>query len=202
MKRTILIVAATCGLINTYAQKGSVLVFGNVSSSTGHNNDLTNTSRGFSLLTNVGVGYQFSKHFTVGPQGGYIASAGKTVSPVTGTERSYSYEIGIGAFGRYTAYITPAIFAYLQADVGYNQAGTKGKTLPPRKGADLFPGIGAFVYRHWAVNLTVGGVDYKRFSDNGITQSSLNFDLASKFQFGISKNFVRHEKSKNGNLDG
>lgn len=187
--------AATCGLCNVYAQKGSVLVFGNVSGNTTQNIDPANRNRGFNVLVNAGVGYQLSKHITLGPQGGYMASTSKTLGPVIGPTRTYSYEMGIGAFGRYTAYISPAIFAYLQADAGYNQSGTKG-AITPRTGANLFPGVGAFVYRHWAVNLTVGGVNYRRLSANGSTQSSVNFDLGNRFQFGISKNLVRHEKAQ------
>lgn len=198
MKRTILIMATTCGLCTAYGQKGSVLVFGNVTGNTGRNTDPANANRTFNLLVNAGIGYQLSKHITVGPQGGYMAATSKTTRPTTGPVRTYSYDMGVGAFGRYTAYISPAIFAYLQADAGYNQAGTKGVTPAPRMGADLFAGVGAFVYRHWAININVGGINYRRYSSGGVTQSSTNFDLGSRFQFGISKNFVRHGKAKVG----
>ncbi len=195
MKLTIITLAAICGICTTYAQKGSMLLYGNLAGSADKNIDLDIQSTIRSGLVNAGVGYQFSKHMTVGLQGGYTVSNTTSVNTATHTTaKSYQKEYGIGAFSRYTAYIDQRFFAYLQATAGYNRYWNNVSTQP-RTTAEMVPGVGMFLYKQWAFTVTPGGIVYRHFSRPQGDVNSVNFDLGRSFQFGISKNFVKKEKA-------
>lgn len=193
MKKLLFSIITVCTVASVSAQKGSVLYFGSLA---GNNNSSDNPAvekTGGAFAIGQSVGYQFSKHFTVGLLGGYAQSKTEQISNV-GTPDKITKNSAwvVGPFGRYTAYLGERIFVYVQADAVYNgamQRTAKGTAHAHRWGGDLFPAVGFFVYRGWALNMDIGGVSY-RYSHPGKTvNNTFAYNIGQNFNFGISKNF-------------
>lgn len=201
MKQIILIAAAICSVSTANAQKNSVLYFGNCfGNHTAYDlgSSTTGTIKDNRFLLNSGVGYQFTKHITVGVQGGFQTSNVTHRDLVGGnyvTLTSRTSEYGVGLFGRYTQYLGDRFFVFLQADAGYNNMTlTPGNTSRHTLGANLYPTVGVFVYKGWALNFGIGGVRYRN-GDIG-AKSSLTYSLGQELRIGVSKNFTKRKKDK------
>jgi hypothetical protein len=193
MKKLLLSIMAACSVASVSAQKGSILYFGSLAgnNSSSDNPAVDKTASAFAIRQ--GVGYQFSKHITVGLQGGYAQSkAGQNSHVGTPDKMTKNSAWMVGPFGRYTAYLGDRLFVYVQADVVFNAA----KTQTPKAtahgrswGGDLFPAVGLNLYKGWAINLNIGGVSY-RYSHPGKTvNNNFAYNIGQTFTFGVSKNF-------------
>jgi hypothetical protein len=210
MKSLIFAVMAVCSLTSAYAQKETLLIFGNTSGvnnvSVDDNSQWRNNVAQW--LLNAGAGYQVSQHVTLGLQGGYYHSLLEIkqtqpggiplISTTSGTE------YGVGAFCRYTQYLGDIFFVGLQADAGYNRRKasysdnfTFGSVSSANGiiGADIFPTVGAFIYRKWALNFGIGGINYRYSHVSGVRQSFLNFNFGHSATIGLSKNISFHKKA-------
>src|SRR6185312_8819218 len=89
-----------------------------------------------------------------------------------------------GLFGRYTHYLGPRIFVFGQVDAGYlrDHIGRFGSNS---LGVDIYPGMGVFIGRNWALNATVNVFSF-RTGDDG---PKAYFNLGQGVRFGVSKNF-------------
>ncbi len=206
---------ATVGAAN--AQKNTILVLGNV----GINTDNTDYGSKASTLSrnstswnvNPGVGYQFSNHFTLGLQGGYMANKTSTkdkwtpAPPSSFTTDTKWREWQVGVFGRYTMPLGGIFSMWTQLDLSY----VSGKetydsvgVLPsgaPRAfeksdeyngfQAMLVPALAINVYHGLALNFGIGGIGYRTISYDKAptTQNGFMFTFGQQVNVGISKNF-------------
>jgi hypothetical protein len=183
MKKLILALLAVATVSVANAQEGSWLLYGN-----GGFNLSTLSAGGTSVSTtsfniNPGVGYQLSKHSTLGVQGGY----GSTTYPGLTSDSTVSgYSAGV--FYRYTHNFDKTFFMFAHANASYLGQDFGGGNVSGF-GVNIVPAIGVNVYNGWALNFGFGGIDFTSFSQSGLTQTDLSITVGQQFNFGISKNF-------------
>lgn len=167
----------------SYAQQGSVLVFGTFSVNTEKDAD-DNKATSFSIFP--GIGYQFTKNWTVGVTGGYARTK---YDPVIGSDvKSNNYAIGV--FGRYTCPISDIFSMYGQADVTY-RGGESGAFEYTGFGASIIPAVAINFKNGCALNFGFGGIEFESQKLEGASESSTAFgiSLGQQFNIGVSKNF-------------
>lgn len=159
----------------TNAQKGSILVGGNV----GFSSDKVGNSKSESFEFNPKVGYQFTDNWTVGIEGSI-----KTID-MDWAEKTENYKIG--AFTRYTQPISETFAVF--ADLG---AGYQAETLNSAKGMyiNLVPNLFINMKKGFGLNFSIGGIGYNNIDGrNDAKRESFGFDFGKTFNIGISKNF-------------
>jgi opacity protein-like surface antigen len=184
MKRIVLGTLLMTGFcFASHAQKGSILVYGDLGA---HTVKQPNDDKTTEFSINPGIGYQFSDHWTAGIAGGYGHSK---VEPSTGAEqKSNTYRAG--GFGRYT-YVFSSIFSlYGQGDVYYH--GQKIEDVKSNGfGAAITPAVGINVSKGFALNIGFGGISYETIKIKDADNSTKTFDVnfGKNVTIGVSKNF-------------
>ncbi|WP_264535125.1 porin family protein [Flavobacterium sp. N1736] len=174
MKKLLLAVALLVVTIAS-AQKGSMLLGGNVGFTSEKIDDLKTENFEFSPK----VGYQFADKWTAGVEGSIMTL--KT----TGFEKSEKYTIG--GFLRYATPLSELFSVY--ADLG---AGYQNTSLNNAKGmyASLTPALFINMKRGFGLNFSIGGLRYDNLDGkNDPRQERIGFDFGKTFNIGISKNF-------------
>ncbi|MCD0470977.1 porin family protein [Flavobacterium sp. JAS] len=174
MKKLLLAVALLIATI-TNAQKGSILLGGNVGFASEKIGDAKSTNFEFSPK----VGYQFADHWTAGVQG-TIATL-----DVKGSEKTENYKIG--GFVRYSTALSETFSFYTDLGAGYQNT-----SLNNAKGmyASLTPALFINMKRGFGLNFSIGGVNYDNLDGkNDPRQERIGFDFGKTFNVGISKNF-------------
>lgn len=206
MKKLVLILSVLCSITTVYAQPKTILVYGNFSVNTDHQD-----YNGFSVessqwFVNPGVGYQLDKHWTLGIQGSY----GENVEPNnTSIEQSVNTTgWTVGVFARYTRNFGNIFSIYGQVDLS-NAQGTldikEGSTaLTPQASyvgfrGSLYPALSANIYKGLALNFSFGGISYSSNSWTNhpstlTTENKLHIDFGQSLTIGISKNFATGKK--------
>ena len=169
-----------------HAQKNSILLYGNIAGSFASSESGAASATHSSFGFNLNGGYQVSNHVTFGLIGRYSRNEEEYSAPGQTNER-HSSQWAAGVFGRYTYYIGERLFVYLDAEAlrTHNTNKVRGFNV------NLYPAVGFFVYRHWAVNLNVGGINYRHAKTTNATNNNLTYSFGQGLQIGISKNFVR-----------
>ncbi len=185
MKKLVLgAVLMTAFVFASQAQKGSILLYGNVGVSSTKEADEDKTS---SFNINPGIGYQLTDNWTAGVNLGY----GQTKYNPSGVgATSTSKEYNAGLFARYTKPLGGIFSIFGQANAGYAGAdfgGGKSNGF----GANVFPAIAVNVHNGFALNFSFGGISYASTKTKGASESRNEFDLnlGQQANFGISKNF-------------
>ncbi len=185
MKKIVLGVLLMTGFaLASQAQKGSVLVYGNLAVGTEKDVD-DNKMTSFSIFP--GVGYQFDEHWTAGVTGGYGQSK---FNPEVGADIKAS-QYAAGVFGRYTHPLGGIFSLYGQLDATYQ--GRKDAASNKYSGFNfsLTPAIALNVKNGFALNFGFGGIQFEteklKDASNSSTFFSVNF--GEQFNIGISKNF-------------
>lgn len=174
MKKLLLVVALFVATISN-AQKGSILLGGNVGFSSEKIGDIREEGFDFSPK----VGYQFTDNWTAGVEGS-IMNYKKT-----GLDTKETYKIG--AFTRYSLPLSDLFSFYTDLGVGYQET-----NLNHEKGmyASLTPALFINMKRGFGLNFSIGGVNYDNLDGkNDPRQERFNFNLGKTFSIGISKNF-------------
>src|SRR6218665_3290466 len=121
MKKLLSICLLALTAFGAQAQKGSVLVFGDINYSS-NKDGATPELHTQSIGINPGVGYQFSKHFTVGVVGG----VGLTTDKYSNNDKYYSTQNWqAGVFFRYTKNLSKVFAFYTQLEGTYGSRDTK-----------------------------------------------------------------------------
>ncbi|HMI07675.1 MAG TPA: outer membrane beta-barrel protein [Flavobacterium sp.] len=190
------------------AQKGSILVAGNIGFSTqkmeansGTNNETTNNN--FSISPKVG--YQFTDNWTAGLEVGVGTSKNESESFngfITTTATTKNNYLSAGAFVRYSRPLSELFSVYADLDAGYQSVKTTSSSTFStndlvEKGNGFYAGITPALFinmkKGFGLNFTIGGLEYNSVDfDNGSTQSdntSFGFTFGQSFNIGISKNF-------------
>jgi len=187
MKKLVLGALLMTGFVLTSpAQKGSILVYGNV----GFNSDkdaAENKESSFSI--NPGVGYQFTDNWTAGVNLGY--SQTKNNPAVVGAPTSTWKGYNAGVFARYTKPLGSIFSIFGQGNAGYlggeDFTGVKSNGF----GVEVFPAIALNVHNGFALNFSFGGISYASTKTKGASESRNEFRLhfGQQVSAGISKNF-------------
>jgi len=174
MKKLLLAVALLIATI-TNAQKGSILLGGNV----GFDSEKIGDSKATNFEFSPKVGYQFADNWTIGAEGA-IGSL-----DVKGSEKTENYKIG--GFVRYSTSLSELFSFY--ADLG---AGYQNTSLNNAKGmyASFDPGLFINMKRGFGLNFSIGGITYDNLDGkNDPRQERLGFNFGKTLNIGISKNF-------------
>lgn len=194
MKKVILSAALlTLGLAAS-AQKGSVLVAGNVSYSSDKVEVSGTDTKVNEFSIEPKIGYQFSDNMTVGVEGAYLNHDGAYKLNGTAVDGSYdTYKVG--GFLRYAVPFSQTFAAY--ADLG---AGYKSETYEvdgvstDSKGDGFYVGLKPALFinfkNNFGLNFGIGGIEYSKMDyDGDVSDSNFDFTFGKSVSVGISKNF-------------
>jgi hypothetical protein len=190
MKKLLLsVVVIICFTFYAEAQKGSVLLYGNVGiTATSSNSDLGGgTTKQTSSLLNIGLGYQFNTDWTAGVnfQYNYVNT--------NGVESGYM----VDPFLRYSKSISPIFSIYGQFQAGYSHTSVTPNPSDYRANgfnAQLFPAVYINIKNGFGLNFNFGGIVYNSTKEKSNAFGSTNdktfsVTLGQGAAFGISKNF-------------
>lgn len=228
MKKLILALLAVSAITTANAQKNSILVYGSAGASfsntdaggaPGADRDI-NTSN---YTIAPGIGYQFHKNMTVGLQGSYSRSKYQELQArpanYTLSNTTINNEWQLGAFYRYTHYLSNIFSVYAQANAGYVSGKSTETERTSQTGyadavgeydgiqAQLFPAFAVNVHKGWALNFAFGGLQYRSLSAEGAIgnvgfnyQNSFDFTLGQQFNLTITKNIGCGKWGRRGNM--
>lgn len=209
MKKLILALLAVSTITAANAQKNSILVYGSAGANFDNDNmsqsnapsitkpwtdvDVNNKSYFFA----PGIGYQFNRNMTIGIQGAY--SSAKTEWLQNQTHLNWptaktaieTDEWTVGAFYRYTKYLSTLFSVYGQVNAGYVQGDVElSETVPNIFGAntlqtnasteyngfqgEIFPAFAINVHKGWALNFGFGGIRYRSLSYDSSPTMGIN----------------------------
>lgn len=196
MKKMLLILAlAICSYAN--AQKGSILVMGNVTFNSQKNSssNLENKQNYFGFQPKVG--YQFHENWTAGIEADIRNNKQDFYEGSQYKDRVY----GFGGFLRYSKPLGSIFSAYADLGVGYKNRKETNKNLAGQTYNDsdgFYAGITPAIYidisKGFGLNFNIGGLNYTSLSNDysnggGDKSESFYFNFGQSFSFGISKNF-------------
>jgi hypothetical protein len=196
MKKVLLILAlAVVSFAN--AQKGTVLVSGNV----GYSSQKSGNSGGYPDYTNFNfspkVGYQFNNNWTVGVESSIVNSKN---TYTIGEYKSNGYSVG--GFLRYSKPIGGIFSVYADLGTGYHnvkETNYSGGFIPSSsvtKANGFYVGVTPAIFlninKGFGLNFNIGGLGYNTLNNttsNSNDTKSFNFSFGQAISVGISKNF-------------
>ncbi|PIF30147.1 outer membrane protein with beta-barrel domain [Flavobacterium sp. 9] len=174
MKKLLLCVALAVSVMAT-AQKGSVLVGGNI----GFSSEKIGDAKAESFEFSPKFGYQFSDNWTAGVDA--------SINNIHNTETSNSDHLKIGAFVRYSTPLTETFAIFTDIGAGYQQ-----NSINDAKGmyANITPSLFINMKRGFGLNFSIGGINYDNIDGhNDLKQKRFGFNFGKTLNIGINKNF-------------
>jgi outer membrane protein assembly factor BamA len=174
MKKLLLCIALVVSTMAT-AQKGSILVGGNVEYSSDKIGDIKNESFDFSPT----FGYQFSENWTAG--------VNATVGNIKKDNAQNSNNQKIGGFVRYSRPLNETFAVFADIGSGYQQ-----NSINDAKGmyAYITPALFINMNKGFGLNFSIGGLNYDNIDGkNDLRQEHIKFNFGKTLNIGISKNF-------------
>ena len=176
------------------AQKGTVLVGGNIGF-TSENVDQQNDERKTnSFVFSPKVGYQFTDNWTLG--GEFAITTSK--STALNSESKYR-DFRVGAFARYTMPLNETFAVFADLGAGFQNRTNKNymdDILSSDSKADGFyttltPALFINMKKGFGLNFSIGGVEYQtlKFDENETKYNSFSFNFGKTVNIGVSKNF-------------
>jgi hypothetical protein len=198
-KTTILFAIALLAATTSFAQKGSVLLGGDLVFSTEkYPSPVSSSELTFSLAPVVG--YQFSNAWTAGLVLGYTYNQLKNAGNTTHSSNAYT----VGPFVRYTRALTSWVSVYGQfqatrEDEGKISTDAGGVPRDTYIGdIQLFPALFFNVKNGFGLNLSFGGLEgsLTHISHVGTFEENATVTFGNSILIGVSKNFGgRHKAS-------
>jgi len=193
MKKILVMAAlAICSFAN--AQKGTILVGGNIGYSSEKTEYQFSEEKTNTFSFSPKVGYQFNDNWTVGGE--------FTVSSSTddnGTREIKDNGFKIGAFVRYSVPLNQTFSVFADMGAGFQNAKSKvygpGNAYGKRKADGMYVGVTPALFinmkKGFGLNFSIGGLGYETLSydNNGADVSKFYFNFGQTFNIGISKNF-------------
>ncbi len=171
---------ATC--TGAFAQKGSILLYGNIGGDRSSTNGTLNNS---SFNFNPGIGYQFDDNFTGGLELNY-----RTMDMGTSSTNS---AFTAGPFVRYTKMVTPLFSAFGQLGANFGTGTNKVGTTSADYGITnigFTPALSLHVKKGFCINFNIGTISMNSTKPNGgVSSSNLVYNFGQAVGIGISKNF-------------
>jgi opacity protein-like surface antigen len=200
MKKMLLILAlATFSFAN--AQKGTILVGGNIGYSSEKTDRQDENRKSNSFTFSPKVGYQFHDNWTVGGEFALSSSKSSLSLPNNAIEDSESKynALKVGAFVRYSVPLNEIFSVFADLGVGFQNQKTKnyinGSLTSKSKADGMYAGITPALFinmkKGFGLNFSIGGLGYETLSldDNGADNSKFYFNFGKTVNIGISKNF-------------
>ncbi|KFF18350.1 outer membrane beta-barrel protein [Flavobacterium hydatis] len=174
MKKLLLCVALVVSAMAT-AQKGSILVGGNV----GYSSEKIGDAKAESFEFSPRFGYQFSESWTAGVDA--------TIGSIHNDLVDNSNNQKIGAFVRYSRPLNETFAIFADIGSGYQQ-----NSINDAKGmyAYITPALFINMKRGFGLNFSIGGLNYDNIDGkNDPRQERIGFNFGKTMNIGISKNF-------------
>jgi len=193
MKKMLVVAAlAICSFAN--AQKGTVLVGGNISYAS-ETRDFGNAeTKTNEFAFSPKVGYQFHENWTVG--GEFTVSSSKDE---TGAVEEKYNGFKLGAFVRYTMPLSETFSVFADMGAGFQNEKNKiygpGNAYSKSKADGMYVGVTPALFinmkKGFGLNFSIGGLGYETlgYDNNGPDVNSFYFNFGKTFNIGISKNF-------------
>ena len=195
MKRLILalLMAGTITIVHAQEPK-SILAYGDLSLADGADSTLF---KKINWDANIGIGYQFNHHWTLGANICWGQNATRDSSSNRTTENFYR----VGPFARFSSYLNNSsiFFWYTQFELLYEGGYTTDSKGDPayNKNSGLFvniyPAIGMNLCQGLCVNFGIGGVNYltskSENAEAAHSTNTFNFTFGHMVNVGVSKNF-------------
>ncbi len=188
--KKVFIIAALAIVSFANAQKGTVLVAGNVGYTSTTTGDVKSSKFEFAPK----VGYQFTDNVTVGLQttiGNSTDSETTVLGNTTITVEKKVNNFKLGAFLRYSQPLAGVFSVF--GDFG---VGMQSKKVEEVKSngfyIDVVPAIGVDLKKGFCLNFSIGGLGYNSMKAdvNGAkAENAFNFNFGKQASIGISKNF-------------
>jgi hypothetical protein len=190
MKKAIIIVAlAFVSLAN--AQKGSVLVAGNIGYYSKNTGDFKSDFFEFAPK----VGYQFSDNTTVGIEIGYGSSTDSERAGNVILEHKEK-DFRLGAFLRYAQPLAGVFSIFGDLGVGMQTAKVTNNVPASTAKGDgfyigLVPAVGVNLKKGFCLNFSIGGLAYDSLKFDGASDATntFAFTFGKQASIGVSKNF-------------
>lgn len=195
MKKMLLILAlALVSFAN--AQKGTILVGGNVGYTSENIDQQTEERKSNSFSFSPKVGYQFHENWTVGAE--FAIATSKSKSDAMDSESKYK-NLRVGAFVRYTMPLNETFSVFADLGAGFQNRTNKDymtDILISDSKADGFytnltPALFINMKKGFGLNFSIGGIQYEtlKFDENDTKYNSFSFNFGKTVNIGISKNF-------------
>jgi hypothetical protein len=213
MRKSLLTIGAVFLLAFVYAQKGSILVAGEIGFNSAKN-PISSVGPSFSTgdakFSNFSfspkIGYQFNNHFTVGIESNVGFGKSTSLAQIfTPSGPTFTYVdnttniLDIGAFLRYTKSLGGAFSIYSDFSAGMlsgKSSQSLGGPLAENKYngyyTRLVPAVAIDLKNKLCLNFSIGGIGYDTRKPNfsGLkATSNFDFNFGKQLNFGISKNF-------------
>lgn len=198
MKKMLLILAlATFSFAN--AQKGTILVGGNIGFTSEKNDNQGEERKSNSFGFSPKVGYQFHDNWTAGVE--FALSSSKSTSSLNsiGESESKFNVFKVGAFVRYSVPLSETFSVFADLGAGFQNQKNKdyinGSLTSESKADGLYAGITPALFinmkKGFGLNFSIGGLGYETLSfDTSDTDvSKFYFNFGKTVNIGVSKNF-------------
>ncbi|MDQ6470461.1 outer membrane beta-barrel protein [Flavobacterium sp. LHD-80] len=194
MKKFLVIAAlAICSFAN--AQKGTILVAGNIGYTSEKSEYQFSEEKTSTFTFSPKVGYQFNNNWTVG---GEISASSSDVDVVGSNRKDNNFRIG--AFVRYSVPLSQTFSVFADMGAGFQSEKNKiyannGKSYVKYKGDGTYIGVTPALFinmkKGFGLNFNIGGLGYETlsFDNNGEDYSKFFFNFGQTFNIGVSKNF-------------
>lgn len=186
--KKVFIIAALAFVSLANAQKGSILLAGNVGYHSQSHGDFESDVFEFSPK----VGYQFSDNMTVGLEIGYSSATDSEEDGGFILEEKHK-DFRLGAFLRYAQPLAGVFSIFGDLGVGMQNATV---TSPGAKAEGdgfyigLVPAIGVNMKKGFCLNFSIGGLSYDSLKfDGDSATNTFDFTFGKQASIGISKNF-------------
>ncbi|TWP24021.1 porin family protein [Apibacter muscae] len=187
MKKLVLFAAVVFGLSTMNAQKGSILLGGNIGYS--HNETKFGDSKTQldSYNWNPYLGVQIADNWTIAAD---VKFAKEDVDHDTSNKNTR-----IGGFIRYTQPLSETFSVYANVGAGWQELKTTVSGTDAGKADGYYIGFTPALFinfkNNFGLNFNIGGIEYSHLKQNKSDLKSSKFDLTfgNAFNIGISKNF-------------
>jgi hypothetical protein len=202
MKKSLLILALAVFSFAS-AQKGTVLVLGNVGLWSNTNSNEAGESKSENFSFSPKVGYQFKDNWTVGVETGFLSSKNQYTNLENGSnnQERISKNFSAGGFVRYSKSLSQMFLLYVDLGAGYqNLKETNSNSFSgPASFTETFdgfytsfaPGLFLNIKNNFGLNFGIGGLTYSntKSDQNNGKNSNFYINFGQSFNIGISKNF-------------
>ena len=198
MKKMLLILAlATFSFAN--AQKGTILVGGNIGFASEKIDNQGEERKSNSFGFSPKVGYQFHDNWTAGVE--FALSSSKSTFSLNsiGESESKFNAFKVGAFVRYSVPLSETFSVFADLGAGFQNQKNKdyinGSLTSESKADGLYAGITPALFinmkKGFGLNFSIGGLGYETLSfDTSDTDvSKFYFNFGKTVSIGVSKNF-------------
>lgn len=194
MKKILVMAAlAICSFAN--AQKGTILVGGNIGYTSEKSEFRFSEDKASTFTFSPKVGYQFHENWTVG---GEFSLSTSDIDNADINRKDNRFRTG--AFVRYTKPLSQTFSVFADMGAGFQTEKNKiyannGNSYVRYKGngayVDVTPALFINMKKGFGLNFSIGGVEYQtlKFDENETKYNSFSFNFGKTVNIGVSKNF-------------